>query len=91
MSAPRILVVGGGVTGTSAAIALSRQGFGVRLVEREPEFRPLGSGITLAGPALRGLGRLGVLHACLEVGAAMNRSSPRTSTATCSARSRCRR
>jgi 2-polyprenyl-6-methoxyphenol hydroxylase-like FAD-dependent oxidoreductase len=69
MSAPRVLVVGGGVTGTSAAIALSRQGFPVRLAEREPVFRPLGSGITLLGPALRALSRLGVLEACLEVGA----------------------
>ena len=71
MSAQRVLVVGGGVTGTSASIALSRQGLSVRLAEREPEFRPLGSGITLAGPALRGLDRLGVLERCLEVGAAI--------------------
>lgn len=71
MSAPRVLVVGGGVTGTSAATALSRQGFSVRLAEREPAFKPLGSGITLLGPALRALSRLGVLEACLEVGAAI--------------------
>ncbi len=73
MNAPRVLVVGGGVTGTSVAIALSRQGLSVRLAEREPEFRPLGSGITLAGPALRGLDRLGVLERSLEVGAAIEK------------------
>ena len=52
------LVVGGGISGTAAAIALARIGFDVTLAEREPEWSALGSGITMIGPALRALDRL---------------------------------
>ena len=51
------LVVGGGISGTAAAIALARIGFDVTLAEREPEWSALGSGITMIGPALRALDR----------------------------------
>jgi 2-polyprenyl-6-methoxyphenol hydroxylase-like FAD-dependent oxidoreductase len=62
------LVVGGGISGTSAAIELARHGFEARIVEREPVWHALGSGITLMGPALRALNRMGVLDRCFENG-----------------------
>jgi len=34
---PRVLVIGAGVAGLSAALSLAKQGFEVKLVEREPE------------------------------------------------------
>ena len=54
----RILIVGGGLSGASAAISLRREGLDVEIVEREPVWRALGTGITLMGPALRALQQL---------------------------------
>lgn len=44
-----ILIVGGGIGGFAAALALSRKGFFVRLFEQAPEFSEIGAGIQL-GP-----------------------------------------
>ena len=55
-----VLVVGGGVAGTAAAIRLADGGVAVDLIEVKPEVGAVGSGITLQGNALRELRRLGV-------------------------------
>jgi 2-polyprenyl-6-methoxyphenol hydroxylase-like FAD-dependent oxidoreductase len=65
----RVLIVGGGLSGTSAALALQREGIDVELVEREPVWTAMGTGITLMGPAMRALKELGVLEQCLAEGA----------------------
>jgi 3-hydroxybenzoate 6-monooxygenase len=44
-----ILIVGGGIGGLAAALALSRKGFRTELIEQAPEFREIGAGIQL-GP-----------------------------------------
>src|SRR5690242_9118833 len=44
-----VLVVGGGIGGLSAALALSRKGIPVRVLEQAPEFKEIGAGIQL-GP-----------------------------------------
>jgi 2-polyprenyl-6-methoxyphenol hydroxylase-like FAD-dependent oxidoreductase len=64
----RVLIVGGGLAGVSAAIALQREGIEVEIVEREPVWGALGTGITLMGPAMRALKQLGVLEQCLAEG-----------------------
>ena len=64
----RVLIVGGGLSGTSAALALQRGGIDVELIEREPVWGALGTGITLMSPALRALDQLGVLDKCLAAG-----------------------
>lgn len=64
----RVLIVGGGLAGVSAAIALQREGIDVEIVEREPVWGALGTGITLMGPAMRALKQLGVLGQCLAEG-----------------------
>jgi 3-hydroxybenzoate 6-monooxygenase len=56
------LVVGGGIGGLSAALALSRQGIPVHVLEKAPEFREIGAGIQLAPNASYALDRLGVLE-----------------------------
>jgi naringenin degradation protein FdeE len=61
-----VLVIGGGISGASAAIELAKRGFEARVIEREPVWHALGSGITLMGPALRGLKRIGILDRCME-------------------------
>jgi 3-hydroxybenzoate 6-monooxygenase len=56
-----ILIIGGGIGGMTAALALARAGFGAHIVERSPEFGEIGAGIQLAPNALRILDGLGVL------------------------------
>jgi 2-polyprenyl-6-methoxyphenol hydroxylase-like FAD-dependent oxidoreductase len=68
-AADRVLIVGGGLSGVSAAICLQREGIDVEIVEREPVWGALGTGITLMGPAMRALKQLGVLEQCLAEGA----------------------
>jgi len=56
-----ILIIGGGIGGMTAALALARAGFAAHIVERSPEFGAIGAGIQLAPNALRILDGLGVL------------------------------
>jgi 2-polyprenyl-6-methoxyphenol hydroxylase-like FAD-dependent oxidoreductase len=64
----KALIVGGGITGLATAMVLSRQGIEVDLIERQQQVQALGSGITLIGPALRALDRLGVYDECVARG-----------------------
>jgi flavin-dependent dehydrogenase len=54
------LVVGGGVAGCAVAVALSRKGRSVTLIEREPTPRHKVCGEFLSGEALQDLGALGI-------------------------------
>lgn len=64
----KILVVGGGIGGMSAAIALAQGGYAVDLVEEDPEWRALGAGITVLGSTLRALKSVGVLEPVMDAG-----------------------
>ena len=55
-----ILITGGGIGGVSAALALARQGFSVRVLERAAEFGEIGYGLQLGPNAFQTLERLGV-------------------------------
>jgi salicylate hydroxylase len=44
-----VLIVGGGIGGLAAALALSRKGIAVRVLEQASEFKEIGAGIQL-GP-----------------------------------------
>jgi 2-polyprenyl-6-methoxyphenol hydroxylase-like FAD-dependent oxidoreductase len=56
----RILIVGGGIGGLTAAIALSRRKHKVTLIEKSPGFSPVGAGLILAPNAAHILRWLGV-------------------------------
>jgi 2-polyprenyl-6-methoxyphenol hydroxylase-like FAD-dependent oxidoreductase len=71
----RIIVVGGGIAGLSAAIALRRAGNEVVVLERARRIDPVGAGITLFANAMRALDRLGVREAVAAQGAAATRSA----------------
>jgi 2-polyprenyl-6-methoxyphenol hydroxylase-like FAD-dependent oxidoreductase len=64
-----VLVIGGGFSGTSAAIQLRKAGIAVDLVEIDAGWRSYGAGITLNGATLRALGKVGVLPEILAHGA----------------------
>ena len=60
MSVSSVLVVGGGITGCVAAIALAQRGVDVTLVERASQWYGVGHGITVQGNALKAFRELGV-------------------------------
>ena len=64
----RVLVVGGGPAGTTAAIALRARGLEPEIVEIEPVWAPLGVGLMLQGPPLRALRSIGLIDACVAAG-----------------------
>jgi 2-polyprenyl-6-methoxyphenol hydroxylase-like FAD-dependent oxidoreductase len=75
--ARRVLIIGGGFSGMSAAIELRKLGVDVELVEIDPGWRNYGAGISLAGPTLRAFRQLGILDAFLEHGSAHDGASLR--------------
>ncbi|MFW6091023.1 MAG: FAD-dependent monooxygenase [Actinomycetota bacterium] len=56
----RAVVVGGGIGGLAAAVALGNRGWAVEVLERTPEFSEVGAGLSLWPNALRALDALGV-------------------------------
>jgi 2-polyprenyl-6-methoxyphenol hydroxylase-like FAD-dependent oxidoreductase len=66
----KVLIVGGGFSGMSAAIQLRKSGVSVDLVEIDPGWRSYGAGITVGGAALRAFRMLGILDEFLNRGAA---------------------
>jgi salicylate hydroxylase len=65
MKLDRIIVIGAGIGGLAAALALQRRGFAVVVYERAPEVREIGAGVIIAPNARRALRDLGV-DAALE-------------------------
>lgn len=63
------LVVGGGIGGLTAAVALRRQGIVVDLVEVQPVMAVYGVGIVQPNNTLRALDKIGLAQKCVEVGA----------------------
>lgn len=61
-----ILVIGGGIGGLSAAIALLRKGHRVTVIERDPEWSVYGVGIIQQSNVVRAMDQLGVLEAFLD-------------------------
>jgi 2-polyprenyl-6-methoxyphenol hydroxylase-like FAD-dependent oxidoreductase len=64
----RVLVVGGGIGGLSAAIGLRQVGFEVDLIEKNPAWDVYGVGIIQPGNALRALDELGLAQEVVAQG-----------------------
>jgi salicylate hydroxylase len=63
------IVVGGGIGGTAAALALARAGIEVRVYEQARQLTEVGAGVSLAPNGLRMLDRLGVGEGIARLGA----------------------
>lgn len=61
-------IIGGGIAGLTAAIALRRQGIEPLVFEAAPELHPVGAGLGLAANAIRALALLGVEKEILAKG-----------------------
>ncbi len=66
--ARRVVVVGGGIGGLTAAVGLWRRGWDVTVLERAPQVRVVGAGIVLTANGLAGLDAVGVGDAVRAAG-----------------------
>ncbi|AET92426.1 3-hydroxybenzoate-6-hydroxylase [Burkholderia sp. YI23] len=64
-----VLIVGGGIGGLAAALALAAKGRSVHLLEQAAEFREIGAGIQLGPNVFRMFDRLGVTDAVKQLAA----------------------
>ncbi|MEU5341561.1 FAD-dependent monooxygenase [Streptomyces sp. NPDC020766] len=65
MPVTKVLVVGGGITGSVLSLALAQRGVEVDLAELSPHWFGVGHGITIQGNALKALRSVGVLDRVL--------------------------
>ena len=68
MRSERVTIVGGGIGGMTAAVALAQAGFPVTLLEAAPAFGEIGAGVTLSPNAMRGFDHIGVCEAIAAAG-----------------------
>src|SRR5258708_25886910 len=64
----RVAIVGAGVGGLTAALALIRQGIGVDVYEQAPELKELGAGVQISSNGTRVLDALGLGPAIEKLG-----------------------
>src|SRR3954469_18314767 len=64
----RVLIIGGGIGGLSAAIALQREGTALRVFARSSELHEVGAGVGLQLGAVKALKRMGMLAPIVEIG-----------------------
>src|SRR5580698_8823625 len=62
-----IAIIGGGIGGLSAALALLRRGIDVEVYEQAPELRELGAGVQVSANGTRVLHALGLKEALEKV------------------------
>ena len=66
--AEHIAVIGGGIGGMTAGIALAQAGFEATVLEAAPDFGEIGAGVTLSPNAMKGLDHIGVCEAVASAG-----------------------
>jgi 2-polyprenyl-6-methoxyphenol hydroxylase-like FAD-dependent oxidoreductase len=69
-----VLIIGGGIGGLAAAVALRRVGLRAQVFERAPELREVGAGLSLWSNAVKALRRLGLEDAVVAHGSTIERA-----------------
>lgn len=64
----KAIIVGGGIGGLTAAIALKQQGIDFEIYEAAPELKPVGAGIVMASNAMQVFQRLGIEKKIAQAG-----------------------
>jgi len=64
---PKIAIIGGGIAGLTAALALARIGLDAEVYEQAPELKEVGAGVGLWGNAFRALGTIGLADEVLRL------------------------
>lgn len=70
----RIVIIGGGIGGLTAALALRQFGFDPTIFEQAPQLREVGAAILMWPNAMRALRRLGVAEAVRQHGAVLEQA-----------------
>jgi salicylate hydroxylase len=65
---PKVAIIGGGIGGLSAALAMQQRGFEVEVYEQSPELSEIGAGLNLSPNALKAFRALGVEDAATSIG-----------------------
>jgi len=73
MPVAKVLVIGGGISGSLTALALAQRGVWVELVEIVPDWHGVGHGITIQGNALRAFAAAGLADAVIAGGFPFNK------------------
>jgi FAD-dependent urate hydroxylase len=76
----KVIVIGAGIGGLTAGIALTQAGFEVEIYDRVRELRPVGAGISLWSNGVKVLNRLGLGQGMAHIGGQMNRMAYRFKT-----------
>ncbi|WLR57484.1 FAD-dependent monooxygenase [Mesobacillus subterraneus] len=75
---PDTAIIGAGIGGLSAAIALQQIGQKVKVFERASELKEMGAGIVLSANAIKALGNLGVAEQVRQAGSPVKKAEIRT-------------
>ena len=76
----KVVVIGAGIGGLTAGIALSQAGYSVEIYDRVQELRPVGAGISVWSNGVKVLNRLGLGTEMARIGGRMNIMEYRTQT-----------
>lgn len=76
----KVVIIGAGIGGLTAGIALHQVGFEVEIYDRVRELRPAGAGISLWSNGVKVLNRLGLGKEIASIGGLMERMQYRTCT-----------
>ena len=76
----KVVVIGAGIGGLTAGIALSQAGYDVEVYDRVQDLRPVGAGISLWSNGVKVVNRLGLGAEMAKIGGKMERMEYRTKT-----------